>query len=189
MRLVSVSKKAFAESSTNSLYRDPPGRGFLLRAGNLKKYFINMDGHMKDLLNPSQWNSLRITLRTFEENLRRTQEWLDGKDEHGTLYQYRLVLSAENRKRAQRDIKIALDQIAELSRLFEMPKENENSASLIRGQMSVSWADLHDSRTYKLGRYGKVHPELAKVLDSKVQHLAEIALNLAAIFGESEKEK
>ena len=144
---------------------------------------------MKDLLNPSQWNSLRITLRIFEENLRQAQEWLDGKEEHGTLYQYKLVLSAENRKRAQREISSALDQIAELSRLFKMPQQNENPASLIRGEMSVSWADLHDSRTHKLGRYGKVHPELASVLDSEVQQLAEIAQNLSAIFGEYKKEK
>jgi hypothetical protein len=148
-----------------------------------------MDGHMKDLLNHSQWNSLRITLRMFEENLRRAQEWLDGKEEHGTLYQYKLVLSEENRKQAQRKIKNALDQIAELSRLFEMPRENTNPASLIRGEMSVSWADLHDSRTHKLGRYGKVHAELSSVLDSQVQHLAGIAQNLSAIFGEYKKEK
>jgi len=161
----------------------------LLPKCNLKEYLIKMDNRIKDLLNPSQWNSLRITLRIFEENLRRAQAWLDGKEEDGTLYQYKLVLSVENRKRAQRQIKIALDQIVKLSSLFEMQKENENPASLIRGQMSVSWADLHDSRTHKLSRYGKVHPELAKVLDSEVQHLSEIALNLAAIFGESEKEK
>ena len=55
--------------------------------------------------------------------------------------------------------------------------------------MSVSWADLYDSHTHKLGRYGEVHPELAHVLDSKVQHLAGIAQNLSAIFGEYEKEK
>jgi len=148
-----------------------------------------MDHRMKDLLNPTQWNSLRITLRMFEENLRQAQEWLDGKEEHGTLYHYKLILSAKNKEQAQHQIKIALDKIVELSRLFEMPKENENPASLIRGEMSVSWADLHDSRTHKLGRYGKVNPELANVLDSEVQHLAEMALNLAAIFGEYKKEK
>jgi len=60
---------------------------------------------MKDLLNPYQWNSLRITLRTFEEDLRRAQEWLDGKEEHGTLYQSKLVLHADSRKKAQRDQK------------------------------------------------------------------------------------
>jgi len=70
-----------------------------------------------------------------------------------------------------------------------MPRENTNPASLIRGEMSVSWADLHDSRTRKLGRYGKVHPELSNVLDSQVQQLAEIAQNLSAIFGEYKKEK
>jgi hypothetical protein len=70
-----------------------------------------------------------------------------------------------------------------------MPRENTNPASLIRGEISVSWADLHDSRTHKLGRYGKVHPELANMLDSEVQHLAEIAQNLSVIFGEYKKEK
>ena len=160
-----------------------------MRTANVKDFFINMDGRMKDLLNPYQWNSLRITLRTFEENLRRAQEWLDGKEEHGTLYQSKLVLHADSRKRAQREIKNALDQIAELSRLFEMPRENTNPASLIRGEISVSWADLHDSRTHKLGRYGKVHAELSSVLDYQVQHLAGIAQNLSMIFGEYEKEK
>ena len=150
---------------------------------------MNMDGRMKDLLNPYQWNSLRITLRAFEQNLRRAQEWLDGKEEHGTLYQSKLVLRADSRKKAQREINSALDQIAELSRLFEMSRENTNPASLIRGEMSVSWADLHDSRTHKLGRYGKVHPELSNVLDSQVQQLAEIAQNLSVIFGEYKKEK
>ncbi len=55
--------------------------------------------------------------------------------------------------------------------------------------MPVSWADLHNSRTHKLGRYGKVHLELSNVLDPQVQHLAGIAQNLSVIFGQYEKEK
>ena len=39
--------------------------------------------HMKDKLNHSQWNSLRITVSTFEKNLRRAQAWLDGMEKLG----------------------------------------------------------------------------------------------------------
>ena len=114
-----------------------------------------------------------------------------ARRKRGTRYaiSLQIVLSAKNKTQAQHQIKIALDKIAELSRLFEMPRENTNPASLIRGEISVSWADLHDSRTHKLGRYGKVHAELSSVLDYQVQHLAGIAQNLSMIFGEYEKEK
>ena len=55
--------------------------------------------------------------------------------------------------------------------------------------MPVGWADLQGSRSHKLGRHGKVHPELSSALDSQVQHLAGIAQNISAIFGEYKKEK
>ena len=141
---------------------------------------------MKDLLNRYQWNSLRIRLRSYEESLRHALEWLDGYEEDGVLYSRKLILSEKNRKQAKQEIKHALDQIAEISRLLEIPKETENPASLVRGEMTVSWADLMDSRARKLGRYGKVHPELSSTLDPQIQNLAEIAKNLSAIFGETQ---
>jgi len=144
---------------------------------------------MKDLLNQYQWNSLRIRLRSFEEGLRHALEWLDGYEEDGVLYSRKLILSEKNRKQAQQEIRYALDKIAKISRLLDMPKETENPASLVRGEMTVSWADLMDSRARKLGRYGKVHPELSDELDPQIEKLAETARNLSAIFGESQQEK
>ena len=94
-------RKAFAEFSTDSLYRDPAGRGFLLRAGNSTDCFINLDHRMKDLLNPYSVEFAGIALRTFEENLRQAQEWPDGKEEHSRLYQSKLVPRADSRKRTQ----------------------------------------------------------------------------------------
>ncbi len=141
---------------------------------------------MKDLLNRYQWNSLRIRLRSYEESLRHALEWLDGYEEDGILYSRRLILSEKNRKQAKQEIRHALDQIAEISHLLDIPKETENPAFLVRGEMTVSWADLMDSRARKLGRYGKVHPELSSTLDPQIQNLAEIAKNLSAIFGETQ---
>jgi len=139
----------------------------------------------KVLLNPYQKNSLRITLRMFEENLRNALEWLDGREEDGILYSRKLTLSPAGREQARQYIKVALGVIEKLSLQFDLRKESNDAASMLRGELDVGWANLLDTRAKKLGRYGKVHPELLSVLDSDVQKLAEIAQQLSAIIGKS----
>jgi hypothetical protein len=141
------------------------------------------------LLNPSQKNSLRVTLLLFEENLRHAQKWLDGYEENGILYHRKLTLSEENREQAWQEIKAALELIEKLSRKFGLRKEASNSASMLRGILTTDWANLHDSRASKLRRFGKVQPELASLLDADIQNLAGIALHLSAILAESQQEK
>jgi hypothetical protein len=144
---------------------------------------------MMELLNPYQKNSLRVTLQMLEENLRHTLEWLDGREENGILYSRTLNLPKENREQARQRIKAALGSIENLSRKFGLHKESSDAASMLRGELTVSWANLLDTRAKKLVRYGDVHPELASILDSDIQNLAGLALQLAAILGESQKEK
>jgi hypothetical protein len=121
----------------------------------------------------------------FEENLRHALEWLDGREEDGILYSHKLILSLDAREQAREYIKIALGVIEKLSRRFDLRKESNDAASMLRGELDVGWANLLDTRAKKLGRYGKVHPELLSVLDSDVQKLAEIAQQLSAIIGKS----
>ncbi len=144
---------------------------------------------MKDKLNPSQWNSLRLTVSMFEKNLRAAQAWLDGMEENGTFYQRKLHLSAKRRQQASHNIAEALQIVTELGQSLELPLENENVASEIRSQMVISWTNLLDNRSVKLKRYGRVHPELSSELDPIILQLAEMALNLSAIFDELEQEK
>lgn len=142
---------------------------------------------MKDLLNPYQKNSLRISLLMFEENLRRAQEWLDGREEKGILYHRKLELSDEKRRQAEHVIKTALGVIEKLSKKFGLEAETQNAASMFQGEFSVNWANLIDTQAGKLRRYGKVHPELHDMLDTDIQKLAEIALQLSSILGESKQ--
>lgn len=125
----------------------------------------------------------------FEENLRHTQEWLDGHEENGILYHHKLEMQEESRRQANHVIKTGLDLIEELSSKFGLKKEFQNGASMFQGELSVNWANLIDSQAGKLRRYGKVHPELAGALDPDIQRLAGIALQLSAILGESQQEK
>jgi hypothetical protein len=140
---------------------------------------------MNDLLNPYQKNSLRASLLMLEENLRQTQEWVDGREEDGILYYRRLNISERNREQVHRAIETALQLIEKLGNKFELGQEFQSVAPILMGNLTVNWANLVDTKSNKLRRYGQVHPELGDVLDPDIQNLAEIAFNLSTILGQS----
>jgi len=137
---------------------------------------------MNDLLNYNQRRSVTIVLRNFEEHLRMTSAWLDGAEENGILYRRKLNLSPVQRQVAQQRVDTALETIASLAQKIGLEPEVEDPAGLIRGEMNVSWANLIDTQSRKLKRYGDVDPELKSVLDPAIQRLAQLAMELASIF-------
>ena len=72
--------------------------------------------------------------------------------------------------------------IANLAQEISLEQEVEDPAGLIRGEFSVSWANLIDTQSRKLKRYGDVNPEAKNVLDPAIQKLAQLAMELASIF-------
>lgn len=144
---------------------------------------------MNELLNPYQKNSLRVSLVMLEENLRHTREWLDGREENGILYYRRLKISEETKKQATQRIEVALGLIEKLSTIFELDKELQSAASILQGDLTINWANLVDTKSNKLRRYGQIHPELGDMLDPDIQNLAELAFNLSTILGQSKQEK
>lgn len=140
---------------------------------------------MNDLLNDYQLNSLLTVLRIFEHNLHQADEWLQGKEESGILYQRQLRLPQGKRNSARRQIAKTLEQINDLAQKLNLPSEKQDPAGLIRGQLTVSWADLMDTRSLKLKRYGEVDPHLPEVLDPSINQLAQAAMALARIFDDN----
>jgi len=112
---------------------------------------------------------------------------MDSAEANGILFQQRLNLSEEKRAQAHQMISAALNQIHELSRLFALDTEEQDVAKLIPSEMSFHWANLLDSRSGKLKRYGKVHPQLAENLDAFILSLSNIALSLATLFQENSR--
>jgi hypothetical protein len=137
---------------------------------------------MNDLLNPYQKASLATVLRMFEENLRQADSWLDGRQTEGILYRQELHLAPRQRTRARKRIAAALADIAALAQEIGLEPEIEDPAGLIRGQMSIAWANLIDSQARKLKRYGEIHPDAAREIDPQIQRLAQVALELASLF-------
>jgi hypothetical protein len=133
-------------------------------------------------LNPYQKASLATVLRLFEEDLRQADTWLDGRQVDGILYRRQLHLTPTQRTEARKRIAAALKEIAALAEKLGLEQKIEDPAGLIRSQMSSAWANLVDSQTGKLKRYGEVHPDAAKGIDPHIQHLARAALELASLF-------
>lgn len=137
---------------------------------------------MSDLLNESQRRSVKIALVRFERNLRLAARWLDGPEEKGILYHRSLNLPAERRQLARKQISAALEQVSEIARALDLEPEGEDASAMIRGNLSVSWANLSDIQSHKLDRYGEVDPKLKSVLDPAVQGLVELSLEIEALF-------
>jgi hypothetical protein len=98
-------------------------------------------------------------------------------------------MTKEAKQQAVQKIQAALEVIEKLGRKFELEKEFESAASILQGNLTVNWANLMDTKSNKLKRYGQVHPQLGDMLDADIQNLAEIALNLSTMLGQSKQEK
>jgi hypothetical protein len=139
---------------------------------------------MSPTLNPSQRLAVTIVLCRFEQELRQTALWLQAPSSSGTLYRTSLALSAEQRAGIAALIEEALRLIAELAERFALSPAEESLANQIAASMSVSWADLVDTRSAKLARYGPAAPALREALDPDIERLAQIALSISTLAQE-----
>jgi hypothetical protein len=136
----------------------------------------------KDLLNSDQLRSVTIVLRLFEEDLRQMGTWLDEHQADGILYRRQLRITPLQRAKASTYIADALGEIMFLADRLGLEPVVEDATGWIRGQMSVAWSNLIDSQTKKLKRFGEVDPQAAQAIDPHIQHLANIASELASLF-------
>lgn len=125
----------------------------------------------------------------LEENLRRAQEWLDGREESGILYRRKLDVSERNKKQARKVIANALEITEKLARNFELETEVESTSAIMRGELVISWENLMNTQARKLRGYGEVHPQLASLLDADIRNLAEMSFRLSELLNGSEPNK
>lgn len=129
------------------------------------------------MLNPYQKNALEITLQSLEQKLLRTHAWLRHAPESGRLTRYRPLPEAM-RPELEALIERMLDEIGSLAERFDLQPRVEDLGRAINGEMSVAWADLVDTLSTKLGRYGAVDPALGEALDPAVHRLARWSAQL-----------
>ena len=141
---------------------------------------------MLDLLNRAQYVSLAIALSGFERNLRQAESWLRGESDQGVLFHASLSLSPERRSAALCEISTALQLIARLAKRFGLQPADEPLVNKISAEMSMNWANLINTCSGKLGRYGPADPRLRELLDPELENLAHLALSIGTLVRETE---
>lgn len=157
MRLVGVDQDALAESLTDSLYRDPAGRGFLLPSVKARECFIRMGDRLKDVRDPRQREGPEIRLRTFEKR-HWPPEPLDGGDEHDRWYPDRpaCAQTAENSSSA---------------------RSGTDRSGLRNGALCAGCRRKMKILLLRSASKCRSTGPAARVPDPEVQHLTEIALD------------
>jgi len=140
------------------------------------------------LLNDYQRNLLAVVLRLHEHRLRQAEEWLRQTPGPRILYRRVLQLSAEQKQLALEQIAEALALVAQVARDFALEPVEEDLGAGMAADMTVSWANLLDASSCKLGAYGAVDPRLGPLLDPYMGRLAELALELASLLRAPEGE-
>jgi len=127
------------------------------------------------MLNIAQKTSLGITLREFEVRLARLRVLLE---------QYESVtrLTPEGAERLSQMIERQQAIIDDLRRRFQLKRETIDVVQSMIAELSISWTQLVDSRSDKLGRYGEVDPDLKTTLDPAIDQMVKDCLSMVRLL-------
>lgn len=127
-------------------------------------------------LNTSQKNSLYAALYGFEVSLHKVEKWLMNDDEkEGILFLQTLNINQKAKKTMQIKVRQALKKIQFLKEKYRLPKREEGLAEHIISLMSISWADLEDSKARSMRNYGELDEDVGKELDADLGSVIKIA--------------
>jgi hypothetical protein len=126
-------------------------------------------------LNIAQKTSLGITLREFEVRLARLQVLLEQ-------YESITRLTPEGVARLRGMIERQQAMIDDLFRRFQLKRETIDVVQSMIAELSISWTQLVDSRSDKLGRYGEIDPDLKVTLDPAIDQMIEDCLSMVRLL-------
>lgn len=130
------------------------------------------------LLTPAQKRSIRASLLSFEQALRKADRMLSEEDEIGILYSRRSRLNIQQRRAIQAKIARALEDLADLTRKLGLEPAEDRLEGVIMADMAVSWETLEGCRSTRMRGYGEMNPDAVEIIDPAIDHLAGAALEL-----------
>ena len=129
-------------------------------------------------LNSYQKNSLRASLYGFEEALHQIERWLEKGEESGILYVRTSHLKPETKKLVRQQINKALEKINELALKYGLERHEEDLTMSILSLISISWADLTDTRSRRLKGYGNIGADISEEIDEDIESISGIAMKI-----------
>jgi hypothetical protein len=143
---------------------------------------MNQEVTMDELLNEAQRGRIVTVLRSLELDLAEARAALAAEPQEGILYHMRLSTPPDRCAAILAQVEAARTEIAALARKLDLPVTQQDPATQLAATFSVDWADLVDSRSATLRRYGTVNPRLAELIDEPLERLAGRASTIAHLF-------
>lgn len=148
---------------------------------------MNAQGGQRDLLNPSQKNSLCITLLLVEKGILDMERLLSVGAYHGILFRVTDDLGDDAEDEMCQLIQEVRDVIRELKDRFQLDLEAERTSRVIFGEAPLLWEMVMDTDASRLRGYGEVHPYLKEILDPSIKRLGHALLRMHYLISENDK--
>jgi hypothetical protein len=122
------------------------------------------------MLNSAQKIALEVELRRLERSLRQARQWLRQPPQDHLLTRYR-PLPERAGPELEALIEPMLAEIALLVERFRLAPEVDDLGRDVEAEMTAAWAEMTDTLSPKLVRYGPVDPALGEALDPHLRRL------------------
>ncbi len=139
------------------------------------------------LLNPSQKNSLRISLLLVERGMLEMERLLSAGEYHGILFRITDDLGDDTKTAIGQLIHEVRGVIRELRDRFQLDLEAERTSRAIFGKAPLLWEIVTDSDTSRLRGYGQVQPGLKEILDPSIERLSQSLLRMHGLVSNNDR--
>lgn len=130
------------------------------------------------MLNDAQRTSLGIVMRMIEEKMRAIEARLARPDERALTFKVHNDIPPDTAQTLRERIAEVYALIETLCDRLALPLDVKSaSRDALTGLMPL-WVVLQESTSKRLQRYGAVDPSLASVLDSKIEALARLMVEM-----------
>jgi len=150
---------------------------------------VNTQDSQRELLNPSQKNSLRISLLLVEKGLLEVEGLLSASEYHGILLQTADDLDNGAKGGIQQLIEEVRGLIKEMKDRFQLDLEVERKSRAIFGKAPLLWEIVTDTDAKRLRGYGETDPRLRAVLDPSIERLGKLLLRLHQLVAGAQSDR
>jgi hypothetical protein len=139
----------------------------------------------KGLLNPSQTNSLRISLMPIEKGLLEVERVLSDGEHDGIFFR----VSDDLREETKTGIRALIEEIRavlrEMKDRFHLSREINDTSRAVFGKVPALWEISAGTKASRLRGYGEVNPRLKDLLDPSVERVSRLLLGMENLVSRS----
>lgn len=148
---------------------------------------MNAPDAQRQLLNPAQKNSLRISLMLVEKGMLEVDRLIAAGEHDGILFRIIDDLGDGTKTSIRQLIEEVRELIKEMRDRFQLEIEVERKSRTIFGKAPLLWEMVTDSDASRLRGYGEIDPQLKEILDPSIKRLGQILLRMHYLVSENDK--